>query len=291
MIDSGKDRRGSNGRAWWHEHDFLTGVSQSIRMRLLHAEQTPYQKLEIYEHEVLGRVLVLDDILQTTQWDEFVYHEMLAHVPLLGREIAVGEHTAVLIIGGGDGGLLREVLKHDWVRRVVMVELDERVVQVAREYLGINGDYDDPRVELLFDDGAAYVKSDRARAQPFDAVIVDATDPLGPGEALFSEEFFRDIGECLSPTGVTVRHVATPAYTMDILKAGFGYLKNTFGNAQVFRAAVPTYIGGDMGFVIAAKDGHRCDIAYREFRARYYNRQIHASSFALPAWWSDELRL
>lgn len=282
-------RPNTNEPDWWHESQLLPEVRQEIKMRLLHEERTPYQKLEIYEHKILGRVLVLDDILQTTQWDEFVYHEMLGHLPLLGRAAKPGDPASVLIIGGGDGGLLREVLKHKWVNRVVMVELDEAVVRTTQEYLKINGDYEDPRVQLLFSDGAAYVKSPESRANPFDAILIDATDPIGPGEALFNEEFFSDVRDCLTPTGVAARHVATVAYTPDILKFGYRYMKAAFGNAQPYRAAIPTYIGGDMGFVISSRNGRQCDQPFMEFRGRYYTPQIHTASFALPAWWEEKL--
>jgi spermidine synthase len=167
--------------------------------------------------------------------------------------------------------------------------LDEAVVRTSEEYLGINGDYNDPRVQLLFDDGAAYVASPEAQSQPFDAILVDATDPIGPGEALFSQKFFDDVRNCLTPTGVTARHVGTPAFSKDVMKIGFGYLHTVFGNADIYRAAVPTYIGGDMGFVIASKGGKPCDEPYMPFSGRYYNPRIHKASFALPAWWADDL--
>ncbi|GIX48332.1 MAG: polyamine aminopropyltransferase [Candidatus Tectimicrobiota bacterium] len=270
---------------WWYEHDFFVGIRQGLQVRLLYTERSPYQKIEVYEHALLGRILVLDDILQTTQADEFVYHEMLAQVPLLGQREAP---VSVLIIGGGDGGVLREVLRHAWVQRVVMVEIDERVVRVAAEYLGINGNYDDPRVELRFEDGSAYVRSAAARAQPFDAVIIDATDPiLGPGEALFSRQFFADVRACLAPAGVMVRHLGNPAYQREIFRTGVRWVHEVFGSVQVYRAAIPTYLGGDMAFVLSTNDGHSCQEPRLALRGRYYNHAVHRAAFVLPTWWQE----
>ncbi|MCG8491401.1 MAG: polyamine aminopropyltransferase, partial [Sneathiellales bacterium] len=138
-------------RNWWHEETEGVAFTHALDMTKIHEEQSPYQKIEIFEHDTFGRVLTLDGLVQASQADEFMYHEMAVHVPLLGRE---REEAKVLIVGGGDGGILREVLVHDFVSRVVMVEIDERVVETSKEYLGIHGDYDDPRTELIIGDAA-----------------------------------------------------------------------------------------------------------------------------------------
>jgi spermidine synthase len=277
----------SSQAEWWNEYDFQVQTRLGLKMRLLHAETTPYQELAVYEHDLLGRVLVLDNILQTTQGDEFVYHEMLTHVPLLGRQATPGAETAVLIIGGGDGGVLREVLRYPWVVRVVMVELDEAVIRVTEEYLGINGDYRDPRVQLLIEDGSTYVRSPQVQARPFDVIIIDATDPVGPGEALFTPTFFRDVQACLTPAGVMVRHVGVPAYQRPVLQTGVERVRQVFGTVEVYRAAVPTYIGGDMAFLLSTKDGHSCRQPHAKFTGRYYNAAVHEAAFALPTWWEE----
>lgn len=140
---------------WWQERCEDLGIAQSLDMVLLHAERSPYQLIEIFEHAAFGRVLVLDGYLQASQADEFIYHEMGLQVPLLGRK---RENTSVLIIGGGDGGSLRESLVHDFVTAVTMVEIDRRVVELSKEFLGVNGDYNDPRVNLIFDDAGNFVR-------------------------------------------------------------------------------------------------------------------------------------
>ncbi|MCZ6872265.1 MAG: polyamine aminopropyltransferase [bacterium] len=273
---------------WWNEYDFQVQIRLGLKMRLLHAETTPYQQLDVYEHDLLGRVLVLDNIIQTTQGDEFIYHEMLTHVPLLGQAFTPKSDVSVLIIGGGDGGILREVLRHDWVTRVVMVELDEAVIHIAVKYLGINGDYDDPRVQLLIDDGSAYVRSE-GQAQPFDTIIIDGPDPIGPGEALFTRDFFRDVRACLAPSGVMVRQIGVPIYQQDVFRLGVERVRESFGTVDVYRAAIATYMGGDMAFVMSSKDGHTCKQSRLDFSGRYYNHAVHAAAFALPTWWQETI--
>jgi spermidine synthase len=277
----------SSAARWWNEDDFQMQIRLGLKMRLLHAETTPYQQLEVYEHDLLGRVLVLDNMIQTTQGDEFIYHEMLTHVPLLGTAFAPRANIAVLIIGGGDGGTLREVLRHDWITRVVIVELDEAVIHTASKYLAIHGDYRDPRVQLRIDDGSAYVRSPEVQAQPFDAIIIDAPDPIGPGEALFTASFFRNVRACLSPSGVMVRQIGVPMYQPEVFRLGVERVRESFGMVELYRAAIPTYTGGDMAFVISRNDGNTCCQPGIDFTGRYYNRAIHTAAFSLPTWWQE----
>ena len=276
---------------WWYEHDFEIGIVQGLRARKLHEETTPYQEMQFFEHPMLGRFLVLDGIVQTTQYDEFIYPEMLTHVPLLGRPRAAEQSSAaVLIIGGGDGGMLREVQRHDWVERIVMIEIDEAVVHRTRELLGFNGDYDDPRLDLRFADGAAFMGSEEVRKAPFDVIIIDATDPKGPSEVLYTHEFFRDVKSCLLPGGATVRHLGVPGHQrQELFPHGVGVQADVFGNAQVYRAAVPAYMGGDMAFVLSSRDGEDCSRPLRQHSGRYYTPRMHEAAFALPPMWSDLL--
>ncbi len=280
--------RGRRPTELWHEHDFGTGIRPGFDVRRLYAETTPYQQLEVFEHDYLGRMLILDGIVQTTTADEFIYHEMMVHVPLLGRP-AAAEPASVLIIGGGDGGVLREVLRHECVRRVVMVEIDAAVVEACKKYIGIHGDYDDPRAELVIGDGFAYVKSPEVRAQPFDVAIVDSTDPIGPSQTLFTEEFVSDLAACLSPDGVMTRQAGVPFVQRDELPGAAAQVARIFGAAEVYRAAIPTYNGGDMAFVAGVKGGGTLRAPRRELRGRYYSPEVHTAAFALPAFWQELL--
>ena len=273
----------------WLEENLGNGVRQCIEgVSILHEEKTNFQHLQIFDHEHLGKILILDNIVQTTQSDEFYYHEMLNLVPLLGRKEA-GKETTVLIIGGGDGGSLREMLGFDWVKKVVMIEIDPRVIETTRDYLGFNGDYEDSRVELIVGDGAAYVSAENSQNNPFDVITIDSTDPVGPGEILFTPEFVKNVHRCLKPAGVMARHLGVPFVQRNLLKPGVGRMKDAFGHVQVYRASVPTYIGGDMAFIISSKNHHPCNQSFIKYCGKYYNPEIHTAAFALPSWWSNEI--
>lgn len=274
-------------KQWWTEWDWNIGVRQQFNMTLLHEEQTPFQKLYIYDHDYLGKVLVLDDVHQTNQRDECGYHDMMSHVPILGRKEALDKKPcSVLIIGGGDGGTLREVLVHDFVTKAVMVEIDQRVVELCSEYLKINGDYKDPRVTLLYEDAAKYIADPKIQANPFDVIIVDATDPTGgPGDVLYADEFYENLKKCLTPTGVVTRHLGVPGFQPQMLADGYKKAKKFFPSVEVYKAVIPAYLGGEMSFMACSKDGHSSKKPFGQVTRKYYNPEIHEGSFALPTWW------
>jgi spermidine synthase len=268
--------------SWWHDFDFGTGVSIALDARELHSEQTEYQHLQVFEHDSLGRVLVLDGIIQATQADEFTYHELIAHVALLGR---ARPPRRVLIIGGGDGGVLREVLRHEFVERAVMVEIDRAVVEASAKYLGIHGNYDEPRAELVIDDAAAWVRG--AAGQDFDVAIIDSTDPGGPSEPLFGREFLADLRACLSADGVMVRQAGMPFTNRDELPAVARDARAAFGNVEVYAGDVPLYGQGQMAFVVASQDGASIGEPREAFAGKHYNAELHRAAFALPTWWRE----
>jgi spermidine synthase len=276
---------------WWYENGIPNTIVQGLRVRTLHSETSPFQRIEILEHEHLGRILALDGLIQVTEADEFVYHEMLVHVPLLGTDRAVrqGRPGSVLIIGGGDGGALREVLRHPWVTRVVMVELDEAVVRCARAFLDLGADFGDPRVTIVFGDGADYVRSAEAHTRPFDVAIVDSCDPDGPSEVLYSADFYRSLSACLGPNGVVCQQLGLPAVQRETFTDGARQLRTVFGHCDIYRAAIPSYIGGEMAFALATRDGRRCNRPAKRFVGRHYNPAVHAAAFALPTWWREAL--
>ncbi len=263
------------------------GYGQRFRMeKLLHEVRTEHQHLVIFQNPRMGRVMALDGVIQTTEADEFIYHEMLTHVPILAH----GAAKRVLIIGGGDGGMLREVTKHVGVEHITMVEIDGTVVDMCKEFLPnhSSGAYDDPRLNLVIDDGMRFVAT---TTEKFDVIISDSTDPIGPGEVLFSENFYQACHRCLNEGGILVTQNGTPFMQIDEVKTTAGRLNSLFPDWHFYQAAVPTYIGGSMTFAWGSTNP-----AYRKLSretlqqrfigsgivTRYYNPEIHIGAFALP---------
>lgn len=253
--------------------------------KIVYERKTEFFELVIFETPGFGRVLALDGIIQVTEGDEFVYHEMLAHVPILAH----GRVKDVLIVGGGDGGMLREVLKHP-VERAVLVEIDQGVIDMCRDYMpGIPaGAFDDPRTEVVITDGVVYMAE---TTRTFDVIIIDSTDPIGPGEVLFSEAFYADCAKRLNPGGVVVTQNGVPFVQPAEMRATHRRLSPHFADASFFVAAVPTYVGGfmtlgwgatDPGLRAQPVDVIRSRFATRPFATRYYTPEIHVASFALP---------
>ena len=278
----------------WFDETLHDGIRQSLTVdRLLHREQTGQHELLIFENRLFGRVLTLDGAIQTTEADEYVYHEMLAHPAILARKAALcsgpEDGLDILIVGGGDGGCLREVLRHPEVR-VVQVEIDPRVVELAKTHLPAlsAGAFEDPRAELVIADGARFVADTDRR---FDVAIVDSTDPVGPGAALFTEEFYRNCKRCLKEGGVLITQNGVPALQGDELAASHAAFRKLFADPAFFVAPVPTYNGGFMAFGWATDDPglRRWSSATIQDRidaigleTRYFNAQIFVAAFALP---------
>lgn len=270
------------------------GYGQMLSIdEMLFEYRTEHQELIIFRNESFGRVMALDGIVQTTEADEFIYHEMLTHVPLLAH----GDARSVLIIGGGDGGMLREVLKHSSVERVTQVEIDASVIEMCKKYLPNHSDgaFDDSRVELVIDDGVNYVVQSDKR---FDVIISDCTDPVGPGEVLFSSAFYDGCKRCLKPGGVFVAQNGVAFLQLDEVITTANRLAPLFTDQSFYSAAVPTYAGGIMTFAwatdnpalrvpVAAELSRRFEVS--GIRTRYYNPQLHLASFALPQYILDAL--
>lgn len=264
-----------------------TGYGQSFEVtEQLFTLDTGFQKLAIFTNPLLGRVMTLNGVVQTTEKDEFVYHEMLTHVPLLAHPLP----KRVLIIGGGDGGILREVMKHPCVEQVTMVEIDAAVIEMAKRYFPAHsaGAFDDARLQLVIGDGVAFVNQTN---EQFDVVISDSTDPYGPAEALFSADFYTAIRRCLAEQGVFVAQNGVPFYQLDELLDTAKRFKPLFADSHFFTAAVPTYVGGVMTLAWGATDrGLRHTpiellqerYAERRLSTRYYTPEMHVASFALP---------
>ena len=252
---------------------------------------TDHQRLVIFKNPIFGRMMMLDGVTQTTEADEFIYHEMLAHLPILAH----GDAKKVLIIGGGDGGMLREVLRHTSVELCTMVEIDPSVVELSKQYLPNHsaGAFDDPRTHLVFDDGAAFVKNP---PHTYDVMIVDSTDPIGPGEVLFQDTFYANARRCLNPGGILVTQNGVPFMQPDELKNTVTHLKHLFADASCYLATIPTYVGGPMAMGWATDNAELrhidldvLDARFKsaEIKTRYYAPAVHKAAFALPGYVSD----
>jgi len=259
--------------------------------KLYFENKTDHQHLVIFENAVFGRVMALDGIIQTTEADEFIYHEMMAHVPLFAH----GNAKDVLIVGGGDGAMLREVCKHSEVERIIQVEIDAQVIEMCREYLPkhSNGAFDDPRTTIVIDDGMHYVNSVNGQ---FDVIISDSTDPIGPGEVLFSRDFYQACKQALKPGGVLVTQNGVAFMQPDEVESTANRLFPLFTDSCFYGASVPTYVGGIMTFAWATDvtDYRKLPLESLQQRytdygiiTRYYNPEIHLGSFALPQYVLD----
>ena len=279
----------------WQAETLYPDWGQRFRVvRELARVRSEYQDILLFESAGHGRVLMLDGAVQITEADEFVYQEMLAHVPL----IAHGEPRRVLVIGAGDGGVLRRVLEHATVERAVMVEIDGEVIRLSREFLpGIGGDaWMDRRAEVIVGDGIAYAAA--AAAASFDVVIVDSTDPAGPGEKLFSDAFYADCARLLSPAGVLVNQGGVPFMQAAELRESSLLRARHFPYASAYLAAVPTYVGGAMALGFAAKSAGAALLPVATLRARAgaagilgrtrcWTPEVHAAAFCLPPYIAD----
>ncbi len=254
--------------------------------RLLYDERSEHQHLIVFENAVMGRVLALDGVVQTTEKDEFSYHEMIVHVPILAH----GKARRVLIIGGGDGGALEEVFKHQGVERATLVEIDRTVIELSKRYLGvISGHaFEDPRLDLVIADGCRFVAESRAR---YDVIIVDSPDPIGPGAALFSAQFYAGCRRCLTPDGVLVTQNGVPFTQATELRDSMTALASLFADSRCYVTHVPSYIGGPMalGWASGNRELWRTPLESLERRfeqsdidTRYYTPAVHQASFALP---------
>ena len=265
-------------------------------MRELARVRSDFQDIVIFESASHGRVMVLDGCIQITERDEFVYQEMLGHVPLLEH----GDARRVLIIGAGDGGVLRRVLMHRGVERAVMVEIDGEVMRLARELLPMIGGaaWTDPRADIITGDGIDYVA--RAPDASFDVIIVDSTDPAGVGEVLFSDAFYADCARILTPRGLIVNQCGVPFMQADELRDTSARRRKFFPAVSAYVAAVPTYVGGLMALGIASKDAAFAPQSVDVIRARaqaagiaglsdYWTPEVHAGSFHLPPFIARQL--
>lgn len=253
------------------------------RKRLLYSENSPYQKIEVFENEHFGRVLLLDGLVQTTEKDEFFYHEMLVHPVFVTHPLPQN----ILIIGGGDGGGLKEVLRYP-IEHVCLVEIDPSVVEVSKKYFPwLSPSLEDKRSELLIADGREFLlKTDKK----FDVVFVDSSDPVGPSLPLHEEGFFEELKNDLNPEGVVVTQVGSPLYHLDSISKKNIFLKKLFKLVFFYFAPVPTYPGGSWCFAFLS-DKIEPFVIRRDPPSglKYFNLEIHQAAFALPIFMKSTL--
>jgi spermidine synthase len=274
---------------WINETLYPDWGQRFLVKRELARVRSAFQDIVIFDSTSHGRVMVLDGIIQITEADEFVYQEMLAHVPLLAH----GGAANVLIIGAGDGGVLRRVLQHRSVQRAVMVEIDGEVIRLAKQFLPeiAGAAWDDPRAEVIVGDGIDYVT--RAPDASFDVIIVDSTDPIGVGEVLFTDAFYANAARILTGRGLVVNQCGVPFMQADELRETSLRRAKFFPHVSAYVAAVPTYVGGFMTLGWATKDASLARLPADEIRARaqaagvlgttrYWTPEIHAGAFNLP---------
>jgi spermidine synthase len=275
--------------SWINETLYPDWGQRFLVTRELARVKSDFQDIAVFESTSHGRVMVLDGVIQITEADEFVYQEMLTHVPLLAH----GAAENVLIIGAGDGGVLRRVLQHDTVKRAVMVEIDGDVIRLAKEFLPrIAGDaWSDRRADVIVGDGIDYVQ--RAADGSFDVIIVDSTDPIGVGEVLFTDAFYHNCARILTSRGVIVNQCGVPFMQADELRETSARRGKFFPHVTAYVAAVPTYVGGLMTLGWAAKDASLAAMSTETIRSRaersgilgttqYWTPEIHTGAFNLP---------
>ncbi len=271
----------------WFTESLHNDWEQTFKMdQVVFEVKTDHQNLVIFDNPRYGRVLALDGIIQLTERDEYSYHEMMAHVPILAH----GKARRVLIIGGGDGGVLREVLKHRGVEQATLVDIDRGVIDMTQKYLPSlpNGAFENPRARIIIADGLEFVKTTKEK---FDVVICDSTDPIGPGEALFTPAFFAGCKRVLNKGGIFVNQNGVPFVQGSCVTDTYKDLSPLFAAPGFYLVSVPVYIGGQMTLGWATDNASYVDVSVEELRTRmqdmegslkYYTPEVHKAAFALP---------
>lgn len=269
----------------WFFETLYDDVKIGLKGKLLFEKKTPYQNLEIFENKTFGKVLMLDGAIQTTTKDEFIYHEMMTH-PVLTLH---PNPKKILVIGAGDGGILREILKHK-CKEIVIVEIDREVIELSKKFLPSigKGAFSNKRVKILIEDGAKFVEETKEK---FDIAIIDSPDPIGVAKVLFSKKFYRNIFSVLNKEGIMIRQSGSTILQKKELKQNYRLLKELFPYVCIQIAAIPTYIGGFFSFIIASKKINPYNINFKKLEekynnlkaeTKYYNPYIHIASLSLP---------
>lgn len=277
---------------WFHERS-TAEVKLSIKVdKHLYSEQSEFQRIDIFESNEFGRFLTLDGYMMMTEKDEFIYHEMITHVPMAVHP----NPRKVLVIGAGDGGVVRELTRYQQIEHIDMVEIDEKVVEACKNYLPLTASkLDDERVHIHYEDGLKFVRSCENQ---YDLIIVDSTDPFGPGEGLFTKEFYGNCYKALREDGIMVNQHESPFYAEDraAMQRAHQRIIDCFPISRVYQAHIPSYPSGHWLFGFASKkyqplaDLNQEDWKQLGIKTRYYNPNLHRGSFALPTYVEELLR-
>ncbi|MDA8212761.1 MAG: polyamine aminopropyltransferase [Clostridia bacterium] len=262
------------------------GITSKIT-RTLHTEKSEFQDIAVIDTVEFGRMLTLDGLVMTTIRDEFVYHEMITH-------LALNTHAnpkKVLVVGGGDGGAIREIIKHPAVEKATLVEIDGRVIEVSKQYLPeIAGALGDPKVEVLVDDGIKHLAD---KADTYDVICIDSTDPIGPAEGLFAADFYQSVYRSLKEDGIMVAQTESPFFNAGLITRVNKDISEIFPITRLYLAAIPTYPSGLWSFTMGSKKYDPLEVdetKIPEYPTKYYSPRIHKSVFALPKFVEDLIK-
>lgn len=262
------------------------GITLKVN-KTLHTEQTDFQHLEMVETEEFGNMLFLDGMVMTSEKDEFVYHEMVAHVPLFTHP----NPENVLVVGGGDGGVIREILKHSSVKKATLVDIDGKVIEYSKKFLpSIAGKLDDPRVDVKVGDGFMHIAE---ADNEYDVIMVDSTEPVGPAVNLFSKGFYAGIAKALKEDGIFVAQTDNPWFTPELITNVQRDVKEIFPITKLYTANIPTYPSGLWTFTIGSKKYDPLaveDSRFFNIETKYYTKELHKAAFVLPKFVSDLIK-
>ncbi len=268
----------------WIEDQYGIDQGRSLEIKILKSIEkikSDFQEIEILESKYFGKVLLIDGIIMLTEADEFCYHEMIAHIPLCVHPQA----KKVLVIGGGDGGTVREILKHQEVKEIDVCEIDSAVIELSKKHLpNLANSFGDKRVKIYYQDGSKFIQEYK---NEYDVIIVDSSDPIGPAEVLFKREFYEDMYLALKKEGIVVTQAESFFYNQEIIRSLFSFIKEIYPIAEYYYTMVPTYPSGVIGFTFCSKKYHPIkDFSLEKTldlkNLKYYNPEIHYSSFVLP---------
>lgn len=277
----------------WFSERHTPDVKFSIKVdKQLYSSQSDYQRIDVFDSKEFGRFLTLDGYMMLTEKDEFIYHEMMVHVPMAVHMNAKN----ILVIGAGDGGVIRELTRYNTIENIDMIEIDEEVVKVCKEYLPKTScKLDDERVHISYQDGLKYVRNCE---NMYDLIIVDSTDPFGPGEGLFTKEFYGNCYKALKEDGIVVNQHESPFYKEDALAMQRAHKRivSSFDISKIYQAHIPTYPSGHWLFGFSSKKYHPTNDFDGEkwdklgIKTKYYNTRLHKGAFALPNYVEELLR-